>query len=119
MSEKTINNQSQSQSQSSKKKKKKKGSLSKLVRFILLKTGIAEKTKEEITEEEKRAAIARQQIHELLEINQQWKFVFGEEIPKKKKDIFLIKDVSPRNCWFELEYVVSIILSYYSNLLIF
>jgi len=105
MSEKSINNNGNNIS--SKKKKKKKGKISKLIRFVLLKTGIAEKTKEEKEEEEKRSAIARQQIHELLEINQQWKFVFGEEIPKKKKDILIIKDVSPRNCWFETEYIVS------------
>ena len=107
MSEKS--NKDNNSNRESKKKKKKKGSLRKLVRFILLKTGLSEKTKEEIIEEEQRAAIARQQIHELLEINQKWKFVFGEEIPKKKKDILIIKDVSPRNCWFEREYIVSLI----------
>ena len=105
MSEKSINNNGNNIS--SKKKKKKKGKISKLIRFVLLKTGIAEKTKEEKEEEEKRSAIARQQIHELLEINQQWKFVFGEEIPKKKKEILIINDVTPRNCWFEVEYIVS------------
>jgi hypothetical protein len=92
---------------SSRKKKKKKGALNKLVRYVLLKSGIVEKSKEEQEEEIKREAIARQQIHEIFEINQQWKFVFGEEIPKKKKEILIINDVTPRNCWFEVEYIVS------------
>jgi hypothetical protein len=95
------------------KKKKKKGALTKLIRFVLLKSGIVEHSKEEKEEEIKRSAIARQQIHEIFEINQQWKFVFGEEIPKKKKDLLVIKDVTPRNCWFEFEYIVSFRIHFY------
>ena len=94
-------------SSSSRKKKKKKGAIGKLVRYVLLKSGIVEKSKEEQQEEIKREAISRQQLHEIFEINQKWKFVFGEEIPKKKKDILVINDVTPRNCWFEVEYIVS------------
>lgn len=94
-------------SKGSRKKRKKKGAIAKLIRFVLLKSGIVEKTKEEKDEETKRDAIARQQIHEIFEINQEWRFVFGEEVPKKKKEMLVIKDVTPRNCWFEVDYIVS------------
>lgn len=109
MSEKKVNDKDNNNDnkETRKKKKKRKGTISKLIRFALLKSGLVEQTKAEKEEEIKRSAIARQQIHEIFEINQQWKFVFGEEVPKKKKDLLVIKDVTPRNCWFEFEYIVS------------
>lgn len=66
---------------------------------------------------EKRVRAARQAIidkqMQLLkeEINLDWRFVFGEEKPKKKKDAFVIKNVTRRNVWMEDDFLFNCIKS--------
>jgi len=57
-------------------------------------------------------AINRQRYYELYELRQTWSFVFGEEIPKKKKEVLLIKDVTPRDCWMETNYIFNQIVAH-------
>jgi len=72
-------------------------------------TGVRELTKEEVEERERRKAIVRQIRLERVEINQQWTFVFGEDIPKQKKQLLAIENVTPRNIWLEDLYLVNIV----------
>ena len=77
--------------------------------YILLKlTGVKEYTKEEVEERTRRKAIVRQVRLERVEINQKWTFVFGEDIPKQKKQLNAIENVTPRNIWLEDLYLVII-----------
>lgn len=48
-----------------------------------------------------RAVLARQAKLEAAEINQTWKFTFGDTVPKYNKDIFRIENVTMRNVWME------------------
>lgn len=50
-------------------------------------------------------AINRQRYYELREIRQEWSFVFGTEKPRKKKELSVIKDVTPRNVWMIENYL--------------
>jgi len=61
------------------------------------------KLKKEKTDRE--AAINRQRYYEAFEIQQDWHFVFGTEKPKKKKEVLVIDDITPRNVWFEKRYI--------------
>ena len=56
-----------------------------------------------LTKEEKAVqdVCKRQSDLEKLEIREDWRFVFGEEPPKKKKDVFTIKGVTLRQIWME------------------
>ena len=50
-------------------------------------------------------AINRQRYYELNEMRQDWNFVFGDEVPKKMKELYTIKDVTPRAVWMEDFYI--------------
>ncbi len=39
------------------------------------------------------------------EIKQSWKIVFGDEVPKKKKEISVIQNVTARNIWMEDQFL--------------
>eukprot|EP01038_Epipyxis_sp_PR26KG_P004239 gene4239-6016_t len=62
-------------------------------------------TEEEEAKKEIDLIIKKQQKIMKTEIIQSWRIVFGKEVPKKKKDTFLIHDVSYRNIWMEPNYV--------------
>ena len=50
-------------------------------------------------------AINRQRYYELNEMCQDWNFVFGDEVPNKMKELYTIKDVTPRAVWMEDFYI--------------
>lgn len=50
---------------------------------------------------EKEEVCKRQSALLRKEVNLEWRMVFGNEVPKKKKDTFLIKNVTRRNVWME------------------
>lgn len=78
--------------------------MSKFIRDLL-----AKKTEQQKEEQKKRAAekarkeeiCKRQSVLLGEEVNLEWKIIFGQTMPKKKKDIFVIKDVTRRNVWME------------------
>lgn len=46
-----------------------------------------------------------QRYYELFELRQDWQFVFGDEVPKQKKDVLTIRDMTPRDVWMEDMYL--------------
>jgi hypothetical protein len=60
-------------------------------------------TSKKLTEEEKKTLVIcnRQKALESNEIKEDWRVVFGEEAPKKKKDIFTVKGVTLRKLWMD------------------
>lgn len=85
--------------------KVKKGSSLHYIKGTLGYRSIAEK--KELTEKENlKKRISRQKLLEVTEIKPQtWSFVFGDEIPKYKKEICRIDDITPRNLWMESLYI--------------
>ena len=49
----------------------------------------------------KKEILKRQQALEKAEIRQEWRIVFGNEIPAKRKDVHVIKNITTRNIWME------------------
>jgi len=60
---------------------------------------------------ERRAAIDRQRYYELFELRQDWEFVFGDEAPKQRKEVLVIKDMTPRDVWMEDMYLFKQIMA--------
>lgn len=60
-------------------------------------------TPKKLTAEEKAtlAICNRQRELERNEIKEDWRVVFGDQPPKKKKDIFIVKNVTLRKLWME------------------
>lgn len=83
-----------------------------LIDALTLMMGLRKITKAEIIENDRQARIHKQFIMEMMEINFTWKFVFGNEIPKLKSEIFEIKNCTPRQVWMEPDYLVSICIYY-------
>ena len=54
---------------------------------------------------ERNEAIQRQRFYELYELRQDWNFVFGDEDPKLMKEVYKIKDVTPRVVWMDDFYI--------------
>ncbi len=69
----------------------------------------AKQTKEEVAGrklmKQREEAIARQRYYELYEMRQDWEFVFGSDVPKQKKDVLQIHDMTPRDVWMEELYL--------------
>jgi len=53
----------------------------------------------------KKAICKRQSTLEREEINLEWRLVFGSVAPKKKKDTFLLKNITRRNVWMETNFL--------------
>ncbi len=60
---------------------------------------------------ERDEAINRQRFYELNEMRQDWNFVFGDEVPDKMKEVYTIKDVTPRAVWMEDFYIFNQIVA--------
>lgn len=60
---------------------------------------------------ERNEAIQRQRFYELYELRQDWNFVFGDEDPKLMKEVYKIKDVTPRVVWMDDFYIFKQIMS--------
>ena len=80
-------------------KKQNKKSLYKILKYMIKGK---DKTPEQL---EKERIIKKQKLIELFEINEDLKFVFGNEKPKKKKDCLLIKNVTLRRIWMEQGFI--------------
>lgn len=68
-----------------------------------------------LTPDEKivKAICKRQKEIESSEIKEEWRVVYGGDPPKKKKDVFVIKDVTLRNIWFEPLFLYNILKSFH------
>jgi len=63
--------------------------------------------------ENKRKALLDKQIKLLKEeINLSWRVVFGEKLPEKKKDTYMILNITRRNIWMEDNYLYNFIKSF-------
>lgn len=66
-----------------------------------------------VLEESKKKEILRRQAKLLRnEINESWRIVFGDEVPKRKKGTFLINNITPRNIWMEDNFLYNQIKSF-------
>jgi len=70
-----------------------------------------------LTKEEKAvlAICKRQKDIEKAELKADWQIVFGEEAPKKKKDIYSIKDITLRKLWMEPNFLYETITKFNSD----
>lgn len=74
--------------------------------FSGLATKKSNKERKRTIEERKNSKHRQKVLHrqkELVrsEINLEWRIVFGDKAPKKRRDTFVIKDVTQRNIWME------------------
>jgi len=58
---------------------------------------------------------ARQSAFMAAEVKLEWRIVFGNTLPKKKKDTFLITDVTRRNVWMEPNFLYNQIVAFEPN----
>lgn len=69
-------------------------------------------TAQMIKKKEREESIQRQIVEELLEVNVDMHFVFGDAPPEKKADVFTIKNVTSRNLWMEDLYLFNAIKAF-------
>jgi hypothetical protein len=82
--------------------------MSKLVASLLASKTEKQKAadKARAVEKAKKKEICRRQATlEKEEVTMDWRMVFGSIAPKKKKDTFLLKNITRRNVWMETDYL--------------
>jgi hypothetical protein len=52
-------------------------------------------------EKKRNQILKRQRKLEKAEVSQTWRFVFGDQMPQHRKDVFKVECVTPRNVWME------------------
>ncbi len=74
---------------------------------------LQEKHKQKEERKRKNEICKRQEALLKKEIEQEWRVAMGNEIPKKKKDTFLLKDMTRRNVWMEPAFVFNQVKAQY------
>ena len=64
---------------------------------------------------EKEEICKRQSALEASEVRLEWIMVFGSTVPKKKKDTFILKNITRRNVWMETDFLYNQIKAFKSD----